>query len=88
MPNQQILPAIDWLLSPDGGSKKKIFLLGSDYVFPRTANYIAKKYLASKDLRPAGASAATTPQCGRRAAASARATRRQRSGACARECRC
>lgn len=54
VPNQQIMPAIDWLLSPDGGSKKKIFLLGSDYVFPRTANYIAKKYLASKDLRPAG----------------------------------
>ena len=54
VPNQQIMPAIDWLLSPDGGSKKKIFLLGSDYVFPRTANFIAKKYLASKDIRPAG----------------------------------
>jgi urea transport system substrate-binding protein len=54
VPNQQVMPAIDWLLSPDGGSKKKIFLLGSDYVFPRTANFIAKKYLASKDLRPAG----------------------------------
>ena len=54
VPNQQIMPAIDWLTGPDGGSKKKIFLLGSDYVFPRTANFIAKKYLASKDLRPAG----------------------------------
>lgn len=54
VPNQQILPAIDWLMSPDGGSKKKIFLLGSDYVFPRTANFVAKKYLATKDLRPAG----------------------------------
>jgi urea transport system substrate-binding protein len=54
VPNQQVMPAIDWLLSTDGGSKKKIFLLGSDYVFPRTANFIAKKYLASKDLRPAG----------------------------------
>ena len=54
VPNQQIMPAIDWLLSPDGGSKKKIFLLGSDYVFPRTANFIAKKYLALKDIRPAG----------------------------------
>ena len=54
VPNQQIMPAIDWLLSPNGGSKKKIFLLGSDYVFPRTANYVAKKHLATKNLRPAG----------------------------------
>ncbi len=54
VPNQQILPAIDWLLSPNGGSKKKIFLLGSDYVFPRTANFFAKKYLAEKNLRPVG----------------------------------
>jgi urea transport system substrate-binding protein len=54
VPNQQIMPAIDWLLSPAGGSKKKIFLLGSDYVFPRTANFIAKKHLAAKHLRPAG----------------------------------
>ena len=54
VPNQQILPAIDWLMSPDGGAKKKIFLLGSDYVFPRTANFVAKKYLESKGLRPVG----------------------------------
>ncbi len=54
VPNQQIMPAIDWLTGPDGGARKKFFLLGSDYVFPRTANFVAKKYLASKDLRPAG----------------------------------
>ncbi|MFM8703910.1 MAG: urea ABC transporter substrate-binding protein [Planctomycetia bacterium] len=54
VPNQQVLPAIDWLTSPAGGAKKKIFLLGSDYVFPRTANFVAKKYLAAKGLRPAG----------------------------------
>jgi len=54
VPNQQVLPAIDWLASPAGGSMKKIFLLGSDYVFPRTANFVAKKYMATKDMRPAG----------------------------------
>lgn len=54
VPNQQILPAIDWLTSPAGGGRKKIFLVGSDYVFPRTANYVAKKYLDSKGLKPAG----------------------------------
>ena len=30
-PNQQILPAVDWLLGEKGGSKKKFYLLGSDY---------------------------------------------------------
>lgn len=55
IPNQQILPAIDWLLSPAGGERKRIFLLGSDYVFPRTANLIVKRYLAAQGLEPAGA---------------------------------
>lgn len=38
-PNQQIVPAIDYLVKNVG---KKIFLVGSDYVFPRTANAIIK----------------------------------------------
>ena len=54
VPNQQVLPVIDWLASPAGGSRKKIFLVGSDYVFPRTANFVAKKYLTTKGMRPAG----------------------------------
>jgi urea transport system substrate-binding protein len=54
VPNQQILPAIDWLFSPAGGERRKIFLLGSDYVFPRTANYVVTKYLAARDIEPAG----------------------------------
>ena len=54
MPNQQILPLIDWLSSPAGGGMRKIFLLGSDYVYPRTANFVAKKYMATKGMRPAG----------------------------------
>ena len=54
VPNQQVLPVIDWLASRAGGGKKKIFLLGSDYVFPRTANFVAKKYMATTGLRPAG----------------------------------
>lgn len=35
--NQQIVPAVDWACSKFG---KKVFLVGSDYVFPRTANEI------------------------------------------------
>ena len=54
VPNQQVLPSIDWLVSAAGGLRKKVFLLGSDYIFPRTANFIAKKYLETKGLKPAG----------------------------------
>src|SRR5262249_15560334 len=53
-PNQQILPAIDWLLSPAGGSRKRFYLIGSDYIFPRTANFIIVKYLQSQGLQAAG----------------------------------
>lgn len=41
-PNQQIVPAVEWLLKNKG---KKVFLIGSDYVFPRTANKIIKAEL-------------------------------------------
>jgi len=43
--NQQIVPSIDFVLEK---GKKKVFLLGSDYVFPRTANKIIKAQLAAK----------------------------------------
>ncbi|WP_435168890.1 urea ABC transporter substrate-binding protein [Paenibacillus glycanilyticus] len=43
--NQQIVPAVDWLLENRG---KKFYLLGSDYVFPRTANLIIKEQLKAK----------------------------------------
>lgn len=41
-PNQQILPALQWAMQR---GSKRIFLLGSDYVFPRTANYILKRHI-------------------------------------------
>jgi urea transport system substrate-binding protein len=43
-PNQQIIPGINWLTREEGGRRRRFFLLGSDYVYPRTANYIARKY--------------------------------------------
>ena len=43
-PTQQIVPAVDYLLKQ---GKQKIYLLGSDYVFPRTANKIIKAQLAA-----------------------------------------
>jgi len=54
LPNQQIMPALDWLAGAGGGRRRKVFLVGSDYVFPRTANFVARRHLAGKDLKPVG----------------------------------
>ena len=43
-PNQQIIPAVKWCFDNLG---KKLFLVGSDYVFPRTANAIIKGQVAA-----------------------------------------
>ena len=50
-PNQQIVPAIDYLLEQ---GYKKFFLLGSDYVFPRTANMIINAQLEAKGAETVG----------------------------------
>ncbi|KOP25241.1 ABC transporter substrate-binding protein [Hapalosiphon sp. MRB220] len=50
-PNQQIEPAVDWLLQNKG---KEFFLVGSDYVFPRTANTIIKAQLQAKGGKTVG----------------------------------
>jgi urea transport system substrate-binding protein len=45
-PNQQLLPAIDFLVQDL--KKKSIYLIGSDYVFPRSANEIALEDLKKR----------------------------------------
>jgi urea transport system substrate-binding protein len=50
-PNQQIEPAVEWLLKNKG---KEFFLVGSDYVFPRTANTIIKEQLKAKGGKTVG----------------------------------
>src|SRR5215204_1527340 len=45
--NQQIVPSIEYLLKE---KKTKFFLLGSDYVFPRTANRIIKAQLGASNI--------------------------------------
>ncbi|MFI3292500.1 MAG: urea ABC transporter substrate-binding protein [Rikenellaceae bacterium] len=49
-PNQQLIPAADYLMSEEGGEFKKFYLLGTDYVFPRTANNILKNYLLAQGV--------------------------------------
>ncbi|HMK76901.1 MAG TPA: transporter substrate-binding protein, partial [Thermodesulfobacteriota bacterium] len=43
--NQQIMPGVTWLLK---NGSKKFYLLGSDYVFPRTCNLIVKAQLKAE----------------------------------------
>jgi len=44
-PNQQAIPAVEYLMSEDGGGAKRFFLLGTDYVYPRTTNKILRAFL-------------------------------------------
>src|SRR6266516_4374533 len=45
--NQQAIPAVDYMLAD---AKKTLYLLGSDYVYPRTTNKILKQYLKAKGI--------------------------------------
>jgi urea transport system substrate-binding protein len=49
-PNQQAIPAVDYLMSKDGGAVKRWVLAGTDYVYPRTTNKILEAYLQSKGV--------------------------------------
>ena len=49
-PNQQAIPAVEYLMSKDGGSAKRWVLLGTDYVYPRTTNKILRAFLKSKGV--------------------------------------
>ncbi|MDX2265525.1 MAG: urea ABC transporter substrate-binding protein [Hyphomicrobiales bacterium] len=49
-PNQQAIPAVDYLMSKDGGDVKRWVLAGTDYVYPRTTNKILEAYLLSKGV--------------------------------------
>ena len=49
-PNQQAIPAVEYLMSIEGGGAKRFFLLGTDYVYPRTTNKILRAFLKSKGV--------------------------------------
>ncbi|MGH1350592.1 MAG: urea ABC transporter substrate-binding protein [Methyloligellaceae bacterium] len=50
-PNQQAVPAVDYLMSEEGGSVKRWVLAGTDYVYPRTTNKILEAYLIAKGVK-------------------------------------
>src|SRR5271169_4881870 len=47
-PNQQAIPAVEYLMSSEGGAAKRWVLEGTDYVYPRTTNKILEAFLKSK----------------------------------------
>ena len=60
-PNQQAIPAVDYLMSKDGGGAKRWVLLGTDYVYPRTTNKILRAYLKSKGVKDSDIDEKYTP---------------------------
>jgi len=49
-PNQQAIPAVEYLMGEEGGSAKRWVLLGTDYVYPRTTNKILRAFLNAKGV--------------------------------------
>src|SRR5438045_3985877 len=45
--NQPAIPTVDYMLAE---GKRKTYLLGSDYVYPRTTNKLLKQYLQAKGI--------------------------------------
>lgn len=60
-PNQQAIPAVEYLMSEDGGQAERFVLLGTDYVYPRTTNQILRAFLKSKGIADADIMEEYTP---------------------------
>lgn len=58
-PNQQLIPAAEYMMGELG--MKKFYLLGTDYVFPRTANKVLKAFLLTKGVPEANIIEEYTP---------------------------
>ena len=60
-PNQQAIPATEYMMSKEGGAAKRFVLLGTDYVYPRTTNKILRYFLQSKGVADADIMEKYTP---------------------------
>jgi urea transport system substrate-binding protein len=60
-PNQQAIPAVEYLMSKEGGGAKRFVLLGTDYVYPRTTNKILRAFLKSKGVKESDIDEKYTP---------------------------
>jgi branched-chain amino acid transport system substrate-binding protein/urea transport system substrate-binding protein len=50
VPSNKAVPAVEYLMSPQGGSVKRWVLEGTDYVYPRTSNKIIRAFLHAKGV--------------------------------------
>lgn len=57
-PNQQAIPALEYLMSAAGGAFSRFFFIGTDYIYPRTTNRILRAFLHAK-----GVPLAYLPEC-------------------------
>ena len=60
-PNQQAIPAVEYLMSKEGGGAKRFVLLGTDYVYPRTTNKILRAFLSAKGVKDSDIDEKYTP---------------------------
>ena len=51
-PNQQAIPAVQYLMSKEGGAARRWVLLGTDNVYSRTTNRILNAYLSAEGMSP------------------------------------
>src|SRR6185295_10446660 len=75
-PNQQLIPAAEYLMSKEGGGYKKFYLLGTDYVFPRTPSPRSTRPSITRTIRRSSARSSAsrpvaTPRCSPRSTATA-----------------
>src|SRR6267142_1490074 len=47
VPDNKAIPAVEYLMSKEGGEVKRFVLEGTDYVYPRTSNKIIRAFLTS-----------------------------------------
>jgi urea transport system substrate-binding protein len=53
VPDNKAIPAVEYLMSKDGGEVTRFVLEGTDYVYPRTSNKIIRAFLKSKGVADA-----------------------------------
>jgi len=51
VPDNKAIPAVEYLMSQDGGGVTRFVLEGTDYVYPRTSNKIIRAFLESKGVK-------------------------------------
>ena len=51
VPDNKAVPAVEYLMSKDGGEVKRFVLEGTDYVYPRTSNKIIRAFLTTKGVK-------------------------------------